>query len=86
MQAEGSGRTAETLRWEGGGSRSVRVRRPDRTQWPHSHHPLTQPKPPPQLVGGRITPPSLWEPAGPVKRDSARQQVDPKCFMAKLCL
>ena len=48
-------------------------------QWPHSHHPLTQPKPPPQLAGGRITPPSLWEPAGPAKRDSARQQVHTRC-------
>ena len=48
-------------------------------QWPHCHHPLTQPKPPLQLQGGRITPPSLWEPAGPVKRDSARQQVDFQC-------
>ena len=47
-------------------------------QWPHSHHPLTQPRPPPQLAGGRITPPSLWEPAGPAKRDSARQQVHPQ--------
>ena len=79
MQGEGSGRAAETLRWEGGGSRSVRARRPERMQWPHHHHPLTQPRPPPQLVGGRITPPSLWEPAGPAKRDSARQQVHPQC-------
>ena len=63
------------LRWEGGGSRSARGRRPDRMQWPHCLHPLTQPRPPPQLAHGRITPPSLWEPAGPAKRDTPRPQV-----------
>ncbi len=44
-------------------------------QWPHCLHPLTQPRPPPQLAHGRITPPSLWEPAGPAKRDPLRPQV-----------
>ena len=85
MQGEGSGRAAEALRWEGGGSRSARARRPDRMQWPHSHHPLMQPRPPPQLAGGRITPPSLWEPAGPAKRDSARQQVHPQGSRVQCC-
>ena len=46
-------------------------------QWPHCLHPLTQPRPPPQLAHGRITPPSLWEPAGPAKRDLLRPQVLP---------
>ena len=75
MQAEGSGRAPEVLRWEAGGLRTARGGRPDRVQWPHCHHPLVHPKPAPQLVHGRITPPSLWEPAGTARRDPPRPQV-----------
>lgn len=57
--------------------RSGRAQRPERVQWPHCHHPLTQPKPAPPMAHGRITPPSLWEPAGTAKRDPPRHQVQP---------
>lgn len=82
LQGEGSGRAPEALRWQGSGPRSERDRRPERVQWPHCLHPLTQPRPPPQLAHGRITPPSLWEPAGPAKRDLLRPQV--LCLLATL--
>ena len=75
LQGEGSGRAPEVLRWGAAELRSMRGRRPERLQWPHCHHPLTQPKPAPQLAHGRITPPSLWEPAGAAKREPPRPQV-----------